>query len=948
MADNTIGINITATNTTGPEFEKIRALTKMMGETVASASKSMGEGFGQVSRVTRALAADVGSSLNPTLGAMVGNLGLVARGAGSMGAALAGVTAVAVVGAVALKGYFDSVLNAAEAQAKLNIAVQSFDIASTQQAMLAASIELEAYAERAKTFGGRLRNAFGDLSDALGITRSAMQDLQAAAAATALNLPLAQAKSTTEALLQQVQATIQLRGMQLGKAEVLQDEEEYLRLVKAINQELSAQFSLEERNLRIKAQQAIGAAGARNASPAEIGMIEGRLDKDISTLATRARVAFEGLEEQRRRVRMGRFAAELQTAVAGANQAEMGFTGVSPEDAALGVRRAAAGAERLLAIDQARVNVLREQGALTDAQRLSLEMAAVEAERQLKVQQAGFDLDKQALANMEASVRTAEIVRAGREQNEPLAGLAAGFRLAADEAERSGAIMTTFAQQTASNMQREFSDGFFSVITGEFKKLPDIGRQFGLAMVRSLTDALATMATAPLLRSLQQGLGFGGGQTFVRGLGLLGAGMSPGGLVEVGGQLFQSVAAGGGQTVLVPMAAGSAGGASVAASMAGIGGRAAGGGTGGTGGFLSLFSDAGSALRAFLNTPLSSVAPSLFGASTVSAGAASAEMATVSATSAEIQAMAGGSGATIGTALGATAALAGLAFTIYGGLSNPPTATNIATSAVSGAISGAILGSYFGPYGTVIGAVAGAALGGGAAALGKPDPAAKKARQQAEVNRAVGAAQALGGAVQATNSVQELFDLLAANGSGTSGGTSAVAIGTLVYPSGMPDVGPGLAIGYPNAAFAVATVDEFRRYGPTSFRAVIQAGVNPSFLSGPNADLETAVKSKLRQLIQMESQIELSTSDLLASPFGGTVQRTTTFRADQAGAFAGQQLRVEGPSLNGLTPEQRVAFLKDLAKLDQDLNLNILYRDPATDEIVSISATPFSGDVVRV
>src|SRR3972149_1891797 len=184
MADNTIGINITATNTTGPEFEKIRALTKMMGETVASASKSMGEGFGQVSRVTRALAADVGSSLNPTLGAMVGNLGLVARGAGSVGGAPrgggvargaggrgpapAGVPGAAVVGAVALKGYFDSVINAAEAQAKLNIAVKSFDIASTQQAMLAASLELEASAERAKTFGGGLRDAFGALAGAPG------------------------------------------------------------------------------------------------------------------------------------------------------------------------------------------------------------------------------------------------------------------------------------------------------------------------------------------------------------------------------------------------------------------------------------------------------------------------------------------------------------------------------------------------------------------------------------------------------------------------------------------------------------------------------------------------------------------------------------------------------------------------------------------------------------
>jgi Sec-independent protein translocase protein TatA len=944
---NEISIDIRAINTTGPEFEKIRAATKTMGETVAAASKSMGEGFGQVSRVTRALAADVGSSLNPTLGAMVGNLGLVARGAGSMGAALAGVTAVAVVGAVALKSYFDSVLNAAEAQAKLNIAVKSFDIASTQQAMLAASIELEAYAERAKTFGGRLRNAFGDLSDALGLTRSAMQDLQAAAEATGKALPLAQAKSTTEALLQQAQATLQLRGLQLGTAEVLNDEREYLRLIGAINQELSNQFTLEERNLRLKAQEAIGAAEARHASAAEIGMIQGRLDRDITSLATRSRAAFEGLEEQQRRVTMGRFAAELQGAVAGAGALEQVTAGVSAEDAALGVKRGAADAERLLAIDQARVTVLREQGALTDAQRLTFELYAIAAERDLKVKQAGTDLDKQELANLEASVRTADVTRVAREQQEPLEGLAAGFRMAADEAERSGAIMMTFAQQTASNMQRTFSDQFFSVITGDFKKLPDLGRQFGLAMVRSLTDAFATMATAPLLRSLQQGLGLGGGQGFVRGLGALGGGMSAGGLVEVGGQLFQSVAAGGGQTVLVPTTMGVGGGASTASALAkaGVGG----GGTGGAGGFLSLFSDTASALKAFLNTPLSSVAPSLFGGSaTVAAGSTAFEMASLGEAGASIQAAAAGSSATIGTALGAVGAIAALAFTVYSGLSNPPTAQNIASGAVSGALSGAMLGTMISPgWGTVIGAVAGAAVGGGAAAMGKEDPAIKKQRQQAEVNRAVSAAQGLGGAVQATNSLEELFELLVQHGSGYVGGTSSVAIVSYVYPSNQPRVGPWLMIGHANPYYPVATVEEFGKYGEKSFTATIQAGVNPAHLSGPNADLETAVRSKIGQLTRALAQIELSTSDLLASPFGGMVQRTTTFRADQAGAFAGQQLRVEGASLNGLTPEQRVAFLKQLAKDDMDHNLNILYRDPATDEIVSISSTPWSGDVVR-
>ena len=178
-----------------------------------------------------------------------------------------------------------------------------------------------------------------------------------------------------------------------------------------------------------------------------------------------------------------------------------------------------------------------------------------------------------------------------------------------------------------------------------------------------------------------------------------------------------------------------------------------------------------------------------------------------------------------------------------------------------------------------------------------------------------------------------------------------MAIVSEIRVPGKGDSAGYLFIGRPNPTYPVATLEEFAQWGPTTYVALVQAGVNPSFLSGPNQDLQTTVRNKIIQLnaaAQRISQIEVSTADLLASPFGGLVQRTTTFRGDQAGAFAGQQFFVEGPSLNGLTPEERVAFLKQLAKDDYDHNLNILYRDPATDEIVSISATPFSGDVVRV
>ena len=961
---NEISISITALNAASPELAKLQkdveAATKavqdsakVVGGAGAKGMKDLSDSIRPVLAATHGMATQIAGTLNPALGNMAGGLGLVARGAGAMGLALGGATAAVVVGGAAFKNYLDVQREVAATQAKLNLLARSFDLSGAKSMVAGFSLELDTLDQRATGLTGRWVTGWRRITDALGQTVDATKALAAAQAAVEAVVPAERRRGLAEQRALQIEAFRARQDVGLRRAEAQGNLADFEEIAARMQREQLAQGVAILEVIRSESERDFAAALATHQPASELSRITELGAERMKTFQAQRNVAQAAFAEQFRRRRLG------IVGVTEAVSAEPRALAEEEEGFAIGQRairdmrrEGAVQANELLA---AEIALRKEAVGLTRDQRLELTLKAIQQDRSSAFAQAEGKANQdhlKALAEVQAAWRTTIELEQHAEKTNPLAGFARGMQDVVDAWTASGTLMRDTTQNIASDMASAMSDSFFNVVTGQFSKLSDVSRQFGLNIIRTLTDTLSKAAVGSILKDFLANSGLGGGQGFVRGLGLLGAGMSPGGLVEVGGQLFQSVAAGGGQTVLVPMAAGPAGGASVAASMAGIGGRAAGGGMGGAGGFLSLFSDATSAIRVFLNTPLSSVAPSLFGASTlapsVAAGATASELAALGATGAEIQAATAGAGATIGTALGAVGAIAGLAFTVYSGLTGPPTAQNIATGAVSGALSGAILGSLVYPgVGTVIGAVAGAALGGGAAAMGKEDPAIKKQRQQAEINRAVGAGSALGSAVQATQSIEELFTLLAKHGSGYTGGTSAVAIATQVFASGQPNVGPPLIIGFPNSLYRVATLEEFVQFGPTSLTVGIQAGVNQAELSGPNQDLAMTIRNKIRQLVQALSQIELSISDLLASPFGGNVQRTTTFRADQIGAFAGQELRVEGPSLNGLTPEQRVAFLKQLAKDDYDHNLNILYRDPATDEIVSISRTPFSGDVVR-
>lgn len=65
-----------------------------------------------------------------------------------------------------------------------------------------------------------------------------------------------------------------------------------------------------------------------------------------------------------------------------------------------------------------------------------------------------------------------------------------------------------------SNVNRSMSDLFFNVFTGNFDKLGDVVKNFGLSMVRTFADILAAEATKGLLRLL---IGFTGGSTGIIG-----------------------------------------------------------------------------------------------------------------------------------------------------------------------------------------------------------------------------------------------------------------------------------------------------------------------------------------------------------------------------------------------------------------------------------------------
>jgi hypothetical protein len=505
-------------------------------------------------------------------------------------------------------------------------------------------------------------------------------------------------------------------------------------------------------------------------------------------IAERQRLA--GIEELRK---------SLEATVTG-GQAEIIGQGVSPEDLAGGLTRnkqlmgeQAQLAAQLLELERKRLDFAGQLTPELSAQLTQLQAAAIASDERLSPEQKTLALAQAQLAVWQDLAAL-----------DPLGGLAAGFSRVATESRKLGTELERFATETAGNMQRSFSDLFFDSFTGQ--KGADIGKQFGEAMLRSFTDLLSRQLTgavsglfAQALRGFSGALGVAAGSAGGSGFDLLnlftgggsggGAVLSPTGaptgtlVMMPSGQLAQVTPTGGLQS----------GGIGLDTALGYLGsanqlyGTVSGSGQSLT---TQLGITGGGYLQALGATPIASIGTSglsaavattalgqslgfytasggIVAGSSVAGGAAAGGLELASAgvsggaygAGATSAATLGYSGAsTVGSVAAGVLAGAALAYTIYSGLSQEPTAQNMAMNAVSGALSGAVLGTMIFPgIGTVVGAVAGGLAGAFTTGLkynGKKLSADERSRMVGEA-----AAGNLSSAIDQAGSIEDLVTI---------------------------------------------------------------------------------------------------------------------------------------------------------------------------------------------
>lgn len=175
---------------------------------------------------------------------------------------------------------------------------------------------------------------------------------------------------------------------------------------------------------------------------------------------------------------------------------------------------------------------------------------AIEARRQDDIQkQIAINLKKWGLyqddANTQLATEAGTYTAKEAKAQEYLKNLAIHYQIIAERDNSMWAAMmsgatTTYASlggfwtnvskgfaDTFNNINKGLSDSFFDVMTGQFDKLGETAKNFGLSMVRTFADILAAEATKGLI-DLIKGLGsaLGGGGGWGGLLGLIGGGIS--------------------------------------------------------------------------------------------------------------------------------------------------------------------------------------------------------------------------------------------------------------------------------------------------------------------------------------------------------------------------------------------------------------------------------------
>lgn len=593
----------------------------------------------------------------------------------------------------------------------------------------------------------------------------------------------------------------------------------------------------------------------------------------------------------------GRFQGQRVFAIQAARNAEAAR-------AIAGETQARRETESDLAVDVGRLTIARDRIAWTAAEKASMDLLVVQQQRLLELEQAGGDEKKKALADFRAQAETATKLREEFERTDLFGGMSKGFREMREHFTSFGETGADAVRRFASTAERAMSDLFFLPIERGWKKtFEELPKQVGLSALRILTDTFARVTLGRVLG----GLGLGGVAATVGVPGLSLPGLGPGvaqagaGAINVTGRSATELAQlqGAGYQITTNQA-----GQSFAIPTPPLSSVS---------GYLP------SGVQGFLNTAPFAAAGTTQGAyaAAIAAGYTPAQAAIAAEGAAQMGApvATGLSGMTYGQYLGYAGLIVGAGLTAYQAYASGSPAQGALSGAIYGLYAGYVLG---GPIGAVVGLVIGAAIGAALGALGKKSESSKE-REQREANRALGAAQQMIADINAAPMLAELYDRIVSWGSGTTGGTHQHAIITLVQVNGA-----WRFIGRENPTYVTASFEEFLANFET-VTASIQAGVTPSLLEEGNRAVADAIKQRTRQLLGEASQVLFGFDEALRVPGVGDVTRTTILPASRAADARGRgPLSVLGDSLLGLDDETKAKLLMELARVNDQMDLQIL------------------------
>jgi hypothetical protein len=934
------------------DFERSAQGVSKQSEGLTRATQLTSREFAQAARVSRLLVGQLAFELNPALGSAIAAMGSMGRATSGLALPLTLLIGGLAAGTAAFTQIIRKMGEMTAEQARLNLAVRQFDVSALEGGLAAINQRLEEL--RVSRDKGILRSVLEAMKEfGLGITDfldrifgaseqsirraeekrekfvEATREIQAALA------PVEAAKAAAEQAAGLLQLTQAFKQAALARGDLLHNEQLELQVFAQLQAKREAELHGLEARQQIERDRERDKTGGVSAVTLEAQAAERRIlqIKQALELSTTSLA----MEEQARAAEVRRLET-LRDILLVQGEVVLGQeTGqkLTLEDLAnlneLIAKKKAQGdretelltrlqlqtAEITRQNELADLRARRDQAAIdisrigADAQtRAQLDLLEIEARRAREIEKAQRlqDPERRRLA-LEAAEVSAVTARAQREfaeaaRTDPFLGIRLGLRETADEFASLGDLLRQGTRDIGHAMARNLSDTFFTVVTGQFKKLADLPKQFGEAVIRTFTDIAARAAVGQALRGLLPGF-----QAFVPGI----APLAGGGTIPLSAaQAAQLQAAG------IPVGVSSTGQFAVQASTL----QAA-----QAGGVPlpspSLFSGGGgltvgSSLGAWAQGGLAGVSALGAGAAVISGGQlihSGAELALIGAAApgaAGAGAAFGSTLAGLGPALGVAGGALGLGFTVFTALQGPPTAANIATSAVSGALSGALIGTMIAPgVGTVVGAIAGGLLGGGAAAFGKGGRAKKPSAAARSAAQGQAGKQALLDAIHQAQTLEDLARIY---------NTRWSPFGEVQILTTGPDGRMWWAGDWDDPPSHVFVASDFLLPGviDNTVVQVGQTGIVPR-----DEEATQALQDKARQIVDTLAGVLVAVGE----PLEGGVTRTTIVPFTERGSVVaglapgGATVMVQESSLVGLSDDVKALLFQELARVAKDRDI---------------------------